>query len=386
MLATATRQAIPLTIQATGTVRAYSTVDIKPQISGQLMGVSFREGQFVQQGELMFTIDARSLQAAVAQAVAGRAQAIAKVRQAQAAQAQAQARVTQTRATVARIVAQAQNAEVQSRRYTNLLTQGAVSQEQADQFSTDANAQQASVTAAQSDVAAAIAAVESAKADVQDALATVRSADAAVSNAQVQLSYASIYAPIDGQVGKLNINQGNVVQDNGSTPIVTISQIQPIYVEFAIPQRQLDVLKTYQARGNLQVEVNPPQSTGLPIVGELVFVDSGVNATTGTIQLKARFTNADHRLTPGQFVNVVLKLAEEPNAIVVPAPAVQDGQKGSFIYVVKSDQTVEARPVELGQTTNNQTVITRGLQAGDRVVVDGQFNLTPGAKVKEQKP
>jgi multidrug efflux system membrane fusion protein len=198
------------------------------------------------------------------------------------------------------------------------------------------------------------------------------------------LSYASIAAPTSGRLGQLNVDQGNLVKDNDTTPLVTISQVQPIYVTFSIPQRSLSDLRKYQAQGQLQVAAQPPQSTGQAERGELVFVDSGVDPTTGTILLKARFSNEAGRLTPGQFVNVVLRLTEEPNAIVVPAPAVQSGQQGSFVYVIQPDHTVEARQVTVGQTVNQQTVIQKGLQAGDRVVVDGQFNLNPGAKVREK--
>lgn len=379
-----TRKTIPILVQTTGTAQAYATIALKSQVDGQLIGVYFREGQTVHQGDLMFKIDPRTLQAALDQAIADRTKAIAQVNQAQAQVGQAQAQVNQARATVAKDVAQARNAQVQAQRYTSLVNQGAVSREQAEQYQTTAAAQQSTVAADQSNVANAIAAVESAKANVQNAQAAVRAADAQVENAKVQFSYASIYAPTDGQLGKLNVNQGNLVKANDTNPLVTISQVRPIYVEFSIPQGQLPELRKYQAQRQLQVEAKSPQDSGQPVRGELVFVDSGVDATTGTIKLKASFANANGRLTPGQFVNVVLKLAEQPNAIAVPAPAIQAGQKGAFVYVIKPDQTVEARTVTTGQTVNNQTLIKTGLQPGERVVLDGQFNLTPGAKVREK--
>lgn len=381
----ASRQTVPLLVETTGTVQAYSTIALKSQIDGQLTGVYFREGQAVQKGGLLFRIDSRPLQAALAQAVANRSKAVAQVSQAKAQLAQAQAQVNQAKAQVAKDLAQAKNAEVQAQRYANLVKEGAVSREQADQFQTNADAQRATVDADRSNVGNAIAAVESAKANVQNTQAAVIAADAQVDSAKVQLSYAEIYAPSDGQLGKLNVNQGNLVRANDTNPLVTISQVRPIYVEFAIPQRQLPDLKKYQAQNRLQVESKSPQDSGQSVRGELVFVDSGVDNTTGTIKLRARFPNADGRLTPGQFVNVAMKLSEEPNAIVVPAPAVQAGQKGSFVYVIKSDQTVEARNVTVGQTIANQTVVRTGLQAGDRVVTDGQFNLTPGAIVREKE-
>jgi multidrug efflux system membrane fusion protein len=379
-----TRKTIPLLIQTTGTVQAYSTIALKSQIDGQLIGVYFREGQMVHKGDLMFKIDPRPLQATLDQAIANYTKAMAQVNQAQAQVGQAQAQVNQARATVAKDLAQARNAETQAQRYTNLVNQGAVSREQAEQYQTNAAAQRSTVAADQSNVANAIAAVESAKANVQNAQAAVSAAKAQVENAKVQLSYASIYAPNDGRLGKLNVNQGNLVKANDTNPLVTISQVQPIYVEFSIPQGQLPELRRYQGQRQLQVEAKSPQDSGPPVRGELVFVDSGVDATTGTIKLKASFVNESGRLTPGQFVNVVLKLAEEPNAIAVPAPVVQSGQKGAFVYVIKPDNTVEARPVTTGQTVNNQTVIKTGLRSGERVVLDGQFNLTPGAKVREK--
>jgi membrane fusion protein, multidrug efflux system len=381
----ATRQTVPRLVQTTGTAQAYSTIALKSQVDGQLTGVYFREGQAVRKGALLFRIDSRPLQAALAQAVANRAKAVAQVSQAKAQLAQAQAQVNQAQAQVAKDLAQAKNAEVQAQRYANLVKEGAVSREQADQFQTNADAQRSTVDADRSSVGNAIAAVESAKANVQNAQAAVSAADAQVDSAKVQLSYAAIYAPNDGQLGKLNLNQGNLVKANDTNPLVTISQVRPIYVEFSIPQGQLPDLKKYQAQSRLQVESKSPQDSGQPVRGELVFVDSGVDNTTGTIKLRARFPNADGRLTPGQFVNVAMKLSEEANAIVVPAPAVQVGQKGSFVYIIKSDQTVEARNVTVGQTVANKTVVRTGLQAGDRVVTDGQFNLTPGAMVREKE-
>ena len=388
--ATVTRSLVPLLFNTTGNAQAYATVAVQSQVAGQLTGVYFREGQAVKQGDLLFTIDSRTLQATVAQAEANRAKAIAQVGQAKAQLAQAKAQAAEARANVTNAVAQANNADVQARRYNSLLSEGAVTNEQADQLRTTAESQRATVAANQSAVGNADAAVNSAAANVQTNQAAVSAADADVANAKVQLSYASIYAPSEGRLGKLNVDQGNLVTaNNTTTPLVTISQIRPIYVGFSIPQRLLPELKQYQAQGNLRVEAKPAQGNGSTVQGQLVFVDSGVDPATGTIQLKASFANAEGRLTPGQFVNVSLRLTEEPNAIVVPTPAIQTGQQGSFVYLIKPDKTVEARPVTTGQSVTtgqnatSQTVIKSGLRAGDRVVVDGQFNLAPGAQVQE---
>ncbi len=383
--ATAKRQNMPIMVQTTGVVQAYATVAVKSQVVGQLTNVYFKEGQDVAKGDRLFEIDPRLLEANLARAIADRAKAAAQVTQAQAQVAQAEAQVTQARANVARDAAQAKNSVKQAERYTSLVTQGAVSQEQADQFRSTSEAQQATVVASQSNVGNAIAAVESAKANLKTAQATLSSADAAVESARVQLTYTAIYAPIDGRVGKLNVDRGNLVKDNDSNPLVVISQVAPIYVEFSIPQRLLPDLKKYQAQANLSVEAIASQDSGQPARGELVFMDSTVDTTTGTMKLRATFANHKRQLTPGQFVNVKLKLTEQKDAIVVPATAVQSGQKGTFVYAIQADRTVEMRPVTTGTSLNDEIAIEKGLKEGDRVVTDGQFNLTPGALVKEKE-
>jgi membrane fusion protein, multidrug efflux system len=382
LVATATQKTVPLLVQATGVVEAYSTVSIKSQVGGQLTGVYFQQGQTIKKGDLLFTIDPRPLQAALMQAEAAKAKDLAVVKQTQATVSQAIAQVNQAKANVAKDVAQANNAAVQAQRYTSLLTQGAISQDQAAQYQTTATAQRATVQADQQSVASVQATVAAAQANVKNAQAAVLADEAAIDNAKVQLSYSSIYSPIDGRTGSLKLNQGNLVQANSTDPLITISQIRPIYVTFSIPQQRLPDVKRYSASHKLEVDVIPPNDQGKPVKGELTFVDSGVNTQTGTIQLKGTFTNTSDRLSPGQFVNVVLKLTDAPNALTVPAPAVQNGQNGSFVYVVKADKTVEARNVTVGDTVNNETVIKQGLKPGEQIVTDGQFNLAPGAMIQ----
>lgn len=385
VVATATQKTIPIQLSATGTVEAYSTVSVKSQVGGQLTGVYFQQGQNVNKGDLLFKIDSRSLQAALMQANAAKAKDLALVKQAQANVLKAIADVNQAKANVVKDKAQATNADVQAQRYTRLLKQGAISKEQAQQYQTTADAQQATVKADQGGVANAQAAVAAAQADVQNALAAVASDEAAIDNAKVQLSYTSIYAPIAGRTGSLKLTQGNLVKANAANAedsLITISQIHPIYVNFSIPQRLLPDIKKYSANGKLEVDALPPKDAGHPVRGELTFVDSGVNTQTGTIQLKGNFANADERLFPGQFVNVVLKLSEEPNAITIPSQAVQSGQQGQFVYVVKPDKTAEMRPITVGDTVKNETVIKQGLKSGEQVVTDGQFNLVAGAIVQ----
>jgi multidrug efflux system membrane fusion protein len=315
------------------------------------------------------------------QANAAKAKDLALVKQAQANVVKAITQVSQSKANVAKDVAQATNADVQAQRYTTLLKQGAISKEQADQFQTTADAQRATVKADRDGVANAQAAVAAAQADVQNAQAAVAADEAAIDNAKVQLSYSSIYSPIAGRTGSLQLNRGNLVQANATDPLITISQVQPIYVNFSIPQRLLPDLKKYSTNGKLEVDALPPKDPGHPERGELTFVDSGVNTQTGTIQLKGTFANNDERLVPGQFVNVVLKLTEEPNAITVPTPAVQSGQQGSFVFVVTNNKA-EVRPVTVGDAVNSETVIKQGLKPGEQVVTDGQFNLVAGSTVQ----
>ncbi|WP_292701945.1 MULTISPECIES: efflux RND transporter periplasmic adaptor subunit [unclassified Nostoc] len=386
VVATATQKTIPIQLSATGTVEAYSTVSVKSQVGGQLTGVYFQQGQNVKKGDLLFKIDSRPLQAALMQANAAKAKDLAQVKQAQANVLKAIAQVNQAKANVVKDKSQATNANVQAQRYASLLKQGAISKEQSEQYQTTADAQQATVKADQEGVANAQAAVAAAQADVQNAAAVVVADEAAIDNAKVQLSYTSIYSPIAGRTGSLKLNQGNLVETNATDPLIIISQIRPIYVNFSIAQRLLPDIKKYSANnGKLEVDALPPKDAGRPVRGELTFVDSGVNTQTGTIQLKGTFANADDRLFPGQFVNVVLKLSEEPNAITVPSQAVQSGQQGQFVYVVKPDKTAEMRTITVGDTVENETVIKQGLKPGEQVVTDGQFNLVAGATV-EVKP
>lgn len=383
VVAPVTQKTIPVLVQGTGTAQSYSTVSVNSQIGGQLTGVYFKEGQDVKKGDRLFTIDSRPLQATLRQAEANRGKDIAQLQQAQAKVAQAIAQVNQAKANVAKDEAQAKNNNVQAQRYRDLLRQGAVSKAQAEQFETSAATQQATVTADRNAVENAVAAVGAAKADVANIQAALSADAAAIENVKIQLSYSSIYSPLDGRTGSLKVSQGNLVKANDTNPLVVISQIRPIYVNFSIPQKLLPDLKKYMDGGRkLEVDAVIPKDEGRPERGELTFIDSGVDPTTGTIQLKATFANAQERLAPGQFLNVVMKLAEEPNAIAVPSVAVQLGQdKRKYVFVVKPDKTVEVRWVTEDRIVGSETVIKQGLKPGEQVVTDGQFNLVPGANV-----
>jgi multidrug efflux system membrane fusion protein len=322
------QKTVPVQVRVIGTVEAYSTVGVKPQVTGEIIGVHFTEGQDVKRGQLLFHIDPSSFEADLKRVEANLIQDEAKLK----------------------------NAQVEAERYANLMRQGIVPKEQAEQQLTNRDALEAAVNADRAQV-------------LYD---------------KVQLSYTKIYSPIDGRTGNLMLHRGNVVKANPDNPMVTINQVTPIYVTFSVPQQFLPQIKECSARGKLKVEALIPHQED-PARGTLSFIDNSVDLTTGTIKLKGTFQNADRRLWPGQFVNVALTLTEQPNAIVVPAQAVQTGQDGQYVFVVKADNTVESRPVTVARSTDNQTVIEKGLRAGDRVVTDGQLRLVSGTKI-EIKP
>jgi multidrug efflux system membrane fusion protein len=346
---------VPVQVNAIGNVQALATVSVQSMLNGEVLKVHFGEGQEVAAGAPLFTIDPRQLQAALLQA--------------QATLAQHQAAVLQAQAILAKDTAELENAKVDERRYQKLLQGDFVAREQYDQIVTKVRSLSATIDADQ-------AAIETAK-------ALGRADEAAVENVRVQLSYTEIRAPIGGRTGNLLLHQGNVVKANDvGNPMVVINQIHPIYVAFAVPEAQLDEIKRYyRAAGELLVEARPPGAPGTVARGKVTFINNTVDPSTGTIQVKATFVNDDNTLWPGQFVNVSLVLTRQPNAIVVPSQAVQSGQKGQYVFVVKADQTVEARPVVPGAGDGRDVVITSGLKAGERVVTDGQLRLVPGTRV-----
>ena len=293
-----------------GHVMPVSTVTIRPQIGGPIATVNFQEGQEVKKGDLLFTIDPRPAQAALA-----------------------------------RDRAQLENAEIQFDREKKLFDQKLVSQEE---FDTNRSARDTLAATVQSD--------------------------------ELNLQYCEIRAPIDGRTGGLQFHEGNVVKSPDDV-LLTINQIHPIYVTFAVPEQYLPQIQKEMQKKTLQASAILQNLVGPPPQGALTFVDNNVDTTTGTIQLKATFPNENSVLWPGQFVQVMLTLSELTNAIVVPSQAVQNGQNGQFLYVVKPDQTVEERPVTIGMTYQGETVVQSGLKTGETVVIDGQLRLTPGAKV-----
>jgi multidrug efflux system membrane fusion protein len=326
----ATLQTLPITLSAIGTVQSLRTVIIKSQVDGVIATVNFREGDEVQAGDLLISLDRRPFEN--------------NLRSAQ--------------ADLANAGAQATHAQAEAERYQRLDQQQAISKEQLAQLLTSA---------------------ESTKAQVQ-------AREAAVANAELQLGYTEIRAPITGRTGQLNLHEGALVKANDSgSSLVTINQLAPIAVAFSVPEGSLAGVRAALAAGAVPVMVGPHDGTGKQVEGRLDFVDNAVDATTGTIVLKAVFANTDRALWPGQFVDTVTRLGEEAGMVVVPNSAVQTGQHGSQVFVVKLDHTVELRPVETGHSANGLTVIRSGVKAGETVVTDGQLRLVPGAKV-EPKP
>jgi membrane fusion protein, multidrug efflux system len=349
---TVARKDVPIDIQVIGNVEAYSTIAVKAQVGGILTKVSFQEGDYVKNGDLLFTIDPRPLKATLDQQQATLAKNTAQMRQAE--------------ANLARDIAQQQYASAQANRYLKLAQEGVISKEQSEQMRTNADAISQAVSADQ-------AAIESAKAEMVATQATIE-------NYKLQLAYTEIRSPIDGRTGNLMVKQGNVVNAN-TVDLMTINQVEPIYVTFSVPESQLRDVKRYMAVGKLPVIVSPQDDNTERETGVLTFVDNTVDPATGTIKLKGTFLNRDHKLWPGQFVRVILRLTTQPNALVVPNQAVQTGQDGEFVFVVKEDRTVESRPVTTGVRIDQELVVQKGLQFGETVVTEGQLRLSPGARV-----
>jgi multidrug efflux system membrane fusion protein len=367
-------------VSAVGNVQAYTTVSVKAQVAGQIVQVHFREGQEVARGDLLVTIDPRPLQASVRQMEANVARDRAQLRQMEAAVAQKQAEVAQALANLDRDQAQVENARIQEERYRELVQRELVAREQYDQIRTNLTALQATVQAGRAAVENARASARAAEAMVDSARAAVAANEATVETARLQLAYTTVRAPMDGRTGNLLVQAGNVVKGNDDGPLVVIAQVRPIYVSFSVPEQHLTDVKRFMARGRLPVEAAIDGGTRRAS-GALTFVNNAVDPSTGTIQLKATFDNADNLLWPGQFVEVGLTLTTE-QAVVVPAQAVQAGQRGTFVFVVKPDQTVESRPVTVGRRMGGELVVEQGLAGGEQVVTDGQLRLVPGARVE----
>ncbi|MBI5195511.1 MAG: efflux RND transporter periplasmic adaptor subunit [Nitrospirae bacterium] len=319
------QKTVPVQLRAIGTVEAYSTVSIKARVSGELLSVNFKEGQDVKKGDLLFTIDPRPYETALAA----------------------------VNANLAKDSALAQKAADDFIRYAGLFKEQLVSREDYERVRANAEALKAAAAADR----------------------------AAVDNAKLQLGYCSIYSPVTGRTGSLLADPGSIIKANDDKPMVVINQIQPVFTGFSVPEQNLPDIRKRMASGKLKVEAFISNEDKNPAVGTLNFIDNTVDAATGTIKLKAIFPNKEKRLWPGQFVNAVLTLDTRRDAIVAPSQAVQTGQQGQFVFVVKGD-SAELRPVNTGITHEDMTVIEKGLAMGEQVVTDGQMRLMPGAKVE----
>ncbi|MFH0782867.1 MAG: efflux RND transporter periplasmic adaptor subunit [Pseudomonadota bacterium] len=326
LLGVSEQRTIPIELRAIGTVEPYATVAIKSQITGTLQRIHFKEGDDVKKGDILFSLDPRPVTAMLNQA----------------------------QGALIRDRAQLDNARKELDRYANAAKKGYVSTEQAEQSETK----------------------------VATLAATIRADEAAVENARLQLEFCSIYAPIDGRTGELPVAEGNVIKANADTSMVTINQVCPIKVSFTVPGKHFGEIKKYREAGSLKVMLNGPD--GIPVTGTFSFLDNSIDQTTGTLRLKAEFANNDKNLWPGQFVEIRLALTSRPNVTVVPTQAVQVGQSGPHVFVVKDDSTVEERPIITGMSLDGVTVVESGLAPGEKVVTDGQLQLISGGKVEER--
>jgi multidrug efflux system membrane fusion protein len=329
-VAAAKQETVPLRLAAIGNVEAFSTVALKARIDGQIVSVNIRDGQPVKKGEVLFRIDPRSYEAALRQAEAN----------------------------ALRDAAARDQARSQERRYQELLEKNFVSKEAYAQIRTNA----------------------------ETAEATAKASQAGLENARLNLEYCTIASPLDGFIGKVLLQAGNLAKANDASPLVIINQVRPIYVNFAVPEQNLPEVRKYQSAGPLRVEVLSPDTRGNPVAGQLIFIDNAVDPSTGTIRLRAQFDNADAALWPGQFVNVSLRLHEQVDAIVIPSQAVQTGPQGQYVYVIDQEQTAQVRRIEVTRTDGERTVVAKGLAKDERVVTQGQLRLGPKVKVQIGKP
>lgn len=325
LVAAAERQSVPVRLDAIGTAQPFATLNVKSRIDAQIAEVKVKDGQYVTAGDVLFQLDSRA----------------------------AEAQVRQVEAQLARDQAQLVNARRDVERFAPLVAKDFMSRQQYDTARTTAQALEGSV-----------------KAD-----------GAAIENAKVLLTYYTIVSPIDGRIGMVAAKAGNNVKAN-DVPFLTVIQVKPIYVLFSISERELPAIRAAMAAGPVTVRASPAGDKGPPVEGRLAFFENSVDVATGTIALRAVFENQDERLWPGQFANVAVTLAVQADALVVPQAAVQIGQGSQFVFVVRDDNTAEARNVRVSRTVDGKSVIDSGLEAGERVVIDGQLRLSNGSRVE----
>jgi membrane fusion protein, multidrug efflux system len=410
----ALKKNVPLQLDVIGNVEASSTVSVKAQVIGMIMKVHFKEGDFVRKGDLLFTIDERPYREAylkakadkessanlVSEAKANYEKALAGEKQERANLNKAIAQEMQTRANLERDQAQAKNAATAANRYAYLLEKGFATQEQNDTFQTQLLASNATVKADEQAVVNASASVEAEKATIENAHATVmqvassietararmRSSEAQMKSASIDLGYCAIRSPLDGRTGSLLIHEGNVMKAQDAAALVVINCVNPVYVDFSVPERYLEEIKRYRASKQLAVTAKVQDRVVPPETGYVSFIDNTVDVTTGTIRIKGTFINRKRFLWPGQFVNVTMILTIMKNTVVVPTRAVLEGQKGTYVYIVKADRTAGFVPVETGIAYEGVTVITRGIKEGDQVITEGQLSIKDGMELEIKAP
>ena len=354
VVASATRKDVPVEISAVGNVEASTTIAVRSQVTGVLQQVGFHEGDFVKKDSVLFTIDPRPLQAALEQSQAN------LVRD--------QSLVNQAEAQLARDGSTAEYQNVSAQRQMQLVERGLLAKDAGDQ--------------AQSQADATALAVKADRAAVESARAQLKVQQAAVDAAKVQLGYSVVRSPIDGRTGDLTVKPGNLVAAS-TTQLMTVVQVEPIFVTFSVPAVHLATIKRAAAAGRgLKVIAVPQDGDPQSVEGRLTFWDNVVDPATDTIKLKATMTNNDHRLWPGQFARVTLELDTLPNATVIPQEAMQIGQDGAFVFVVTDKSTVEQRAITAGQRVGDDVVVQKGIEPGERVVTEGQLRLEQGTRVQ----
>ncbi len=368
-IAAATSEDVPTYLDAIGKTVAREVVSIQPQVSGRITKIHFTDGADVRKGQLLFTIDSRPFEANLKQAQANLSRSVALKKQAE--------------ANLTREIAQAKWGLVHVERYGKLVEQGIVSREQYEELRANYDSLRATA--------------ESAQAAVRSADEVIKVDAAAVDKVKVDLSYCFIHSPIDGRAGQRLVDIGNVVNPGGSNSsgggnsgnsnsLLQIERLDPIYADFTISQNSLAQVQQEMRAGTLTTEVRLPESSGAPVIGQLTFLDVAVQNATGQVGLRATIPNAGRQFWPGRFVNIRLILSTIHQAVLVPAIAPQNSAKGPFVYVVKQDSTAEQRPVTIGQRQGDLIVIEQGVQAGERVVTNGQLGVTPGGKVMIAAP
>ena len=348
---------VPVDILAIGNVEAFESVSLRSQVTGTITGVYFHEGDSVKQGDKIFQIDPRPYEAQLAQV--------------QANLTRDEALLAQAEAQLNRDAAQAEYSQLTASRSEALTERGIIARDASQQARAASDALGATVNAD--------------KAAIASARAQLVAQQAAVDSARVQLEYTVIRAPISGRTGNLPVKTGGLVTAN-NTELTTIAAIEPVYATFSVPALHLSEIKNQMSREPLSVTATPQQEEGAPSTGRLSFVDNAVDSSTDTIKLKAQFDNHDRALWPGEFVRVSLRIKTLSGATVVPSQAVQTGQDGQFIFVVKQDSTVEQRPVKVAQKVDQDVVIESGVKPGETVVTEGQLRLEPGSRITTQAP